>query len=38
VTVDMPALIRSRDARAGIVAAVLGAVYLVAAFAIEPDP
>jgi putative tricarboxylic transport membrane protein len=34
----MRTLIRSRDARAGIVAAALGAVYLAAAFAIEPDP
>ncbi|MGH3367612.1 MAG: hypothetical protein ACRDOY_10450, partial [Nocardioidaceae bacterium] len=32
------ALTRSRDARAGLVAAVLGGVYLVAAFWIEPDP
>lgn len=34
----MRTLTHSRDARAGIVAAVLGAVYLAAAFAIEPDP
>ncbi len=34
----MRALTQSRDARAGLVAAVLGAVYLVAAFQIEPDP
>lgn len=38
MTVVMHAVIRSRDARAGLVAAVLGAVYLAAAFAIEPDP
>jgi putative tricarboxylic transport membrane protein len=31
-------LVRSRDARAGVVAAVLGGVYLAAAFWIEPDP
>lgn len=34
----MHALTRSRDARAGLVAAVLGVVYLGAAFFIEPDP
>ncbi|HWL97926.1 MAG TPA: tripartite tricarboxylate transporter TctB family protein [Nocardioidaceae bacterium] len=34
----MRALTESRDARAGLVAAVLGAGYLVAAFQIEPDP
>ena len=34
----MRTMARSRDARAGIVAAVLGAVYLGAAFTIEPDP
>ena len=34
----MRTLMRSRDARAGIIAAVLGAIYLVAAFTIEPDP
>ena len=32
------ALTRSRDARAGVVAALLGVVYLGAAFWIEPDP
>lgn len=34
----MRALTESRDARAGLVAAVLGVGYLVAAFQIEPDP
>jgi len=34
----MRALTESRDARAGLVAAVLGIGYLVAAFQIEPDP
>jgi putative tricarboxylic transport membrane protein len=34
----MRMLTRSRDARAGVVAAVLGTVYLAAAFTIEPDP
>jgi putative tricarboxylic transport membrane protein len=34
----MRALTRSRDARAGLVTAVLGAGYLVAALQIEPDP
>jgi putative tricarboxylic transport membrane protein len=38
VIVAVRTLLRSRDARAGIVAAGLGAVYLVAAFMIEPDP
>ena len=31
-------LMRSRDVRAGVIAAALGAVYLAAAFTIEPDP
>jgi putative tricarboxylic transport membrane protein len=34
----MRTLTRSRDARAGLVAAVLGLVYLASAFTIEPDP
>lgn len=34
----MRALMHSRDARAGLVATVLGLVYLASAFAIEPDP
>jgi putative tricarboxylic transport membrane protein len=34
----MRALTESRDARAGLVATVLGVGYLVAAFQIEPDP
>jgi len=34
----MRTLTRSRDARAGVIAAALGAVYLAAAFTIEPDP
>ena len=34
----MRTLTRSRDARAGLLAAALGVVYLAAAFTIEPDP